>query len=173
VWRQRRSAALAATCALVLGACGASSAASTPGSTSAPGAGDCYPVGDVHDAKREVDLELDEWRVTTAVASVPRGTIAFLPKNVGKENHELLVVRAPSVAALPRAADGSVDESALSRQAVVGRVQAFRPGLTCPGVFRLAPGNYVLLCNLVQHDVDGTVTEHVAQGTATGFTVTG
>jgi len=37
--------------------------------------------------------------------------------------------------------------------------------------YSLDPGNYVLLCNIVE-DIDGTETSHYAQGMWTEFTVT-
>jgi hypothetical protein len=136
------------------------------------GLADCRPVGDMADADREVDLQLTEWTIEGAT-SVPAGRIGFAVKNIGKENHELLILRASSPADLPRSELGSLDANRLADDAVAGRIGAFRPGQTCTGVFDLEPGDYVLVCNLVEPEVDRTIEVHLAEGQATPFTVTG
>jgi hypothetical protein len=39
--------------------------------------------------------------------------------------------------------------------------------------FDLAPGKYVLICNIVQTEPDGSIEAHYKVGMRTAFTVTG
>jgi len=92
------------------------------------------------------------------------GTITFEARNLGTEPHELVVVRAADPAALPKAADGTVDERQLPEGALIGEVEAFPAGQTCAGTFELAAGRYALFCNLLETEADGTEQNHYANG---------
>jgi uncharacterized cupredoxin-like copper-binding protein len=128
----------------------------------------CSPIGP--GGGTEVAVTLAEWSVTPSPASAPGGTVTFKAGNAGKENHELVVVKAGSPDALPLK-DGQVDEDALPPGAFVGEVEAFPPGETCPGTFDLTPGSYVLFCNIVEKEPDGTLESHYQQGMRSAFTV--
>jgi hypothetical protein len=130
-------------------------------------------VGDAGSADASIAVELKEWTVVPARADVPAGTVTFQARNTGKEAHELVVVRADDPAALPLAADGTVDEEKLPEGAFVGEVEAFPAGQTCTGTFELPAGRYALFCNLLETEADGAKENHYANGMRSRFEVRG
>jgi hypothetical protein len=130
----------------------------------------CEEVGDAASADTEVHTTLREWEIVPDADSVASGAIHFEAINEGEDEHELVVVKADSVDSLPLADDETVDETQLPEGAFIGEVEAFPAGETCDGTFDLAPGNYVLFCNLI-HDEEGTIENHFQLGMQTEFTV--
>jgi hypothetical protein len=156
------------------GAASASASGAASGSGTASGqAAACKPVGDAAKSDATVAVELKEWTVLPARADVPAGRVTFEARNAGKEAHELVVVRADDPAALPLAADGTVDEEKLPEGAFVGEVEAFPAGQRCPGTFELTAGRYALFCNLLETEADGSKENHYANGMRAGFEVRG
>jgi hypothetical protein len=146
-----------------------SASGSSPGSGSAAVA--CKPVGDAAAADAKVAVELAEWSVTPKPPSVKAGTVTFDAANTGADAHELVVVRADDPAALPKDADGIVDESKLPDGALVGEIEVFPAKQRCQGTFELAAGKYALFCNLLETEADGTKENHYANGMRTAFEV--
>ena len=147
--------------------------ASGSGPASGTGVAGCTEVGAGRLADSEVHVELDEWRVSPDVDSVPAGAIEFELTNAGEDEHELAIARGRSPDALPLAEDETVDIAALEEQGLLaGEVEAFPPGGECSGVFDLEPGRYVLFCNLIHEEEDG-VENHFQEGMATGLVVRG
>jgi hypothetical protein len=184
----RRVAGLAIGLALLLAGCGSDDgsgvrngqAASGSGSGSASGSGTasgqaaaCKPVGDAGSSDATIAVELKEWSVLPARADVPAGTVTFDANNTGAEAHELVVVRADDPAALPLAADGTVDEDKLPEGAFVGEIEPFPAKQHCTGTFQLAAGRYALFCNILETEADGTKENHYANGMRTRFEVRG
>jgi hypothetical protein len=149
------------------------SGASGPGSGSASGSAAvaCKPVGDAGAADTKVAVDLSEWAVAPQPASVRAGTITFEAANVGADAHELVVVRADNPAALPKAADGTVDEAKLPAGAFIGEVEAFPAKQRCQGTFALTAGRYALFCNILETEADGTKENHYANGMRASFEV--
>jgi hypothetical protein len=178
-----------AALALPLAACGKDDGASTRsscGSGSASGAASgagggsasgtscepkCDAVGDAKDADTTVKVTLDEYTVTLGSTSATAGKVHFALDNIGDDAHEFVVVKAPSVESLPRAKDGSLDESKLAKGAKIGEVEPFPGGKTCDGTFDLTAGSYQLLCNIVE-TMNGKTVAHLQKGMVTSFTVT-
>lgn len=146
------------------------------GSGTAAGSGSalpiCDPFGNAKQADRTVNAALSDYKVTLSDTTIPAGLVHFAIENRGPAVHEFVVVRAQSVAALPRTSAGGLDEAKLAKGAIVGEVEGFPAGQTCDGTFRLAPGRYVALCTIDQVD-GGRTIQHMAQGMATPFVVTG
>ena len=138
------------------------------GSGVAAGAASCEPVGDPSTADTTVTVALNEWDITPDRSSVKAGAIAFDAENEGAMPHELLIVRADSVDALPTNDSGGFDESGFPEDDIIGEIHPFPAGEDCTGVFDLEPGSYVLLCNITEGELN-----HFAKGMATTFTVTG
>jgi hypothetical protein len=153
------------------GSGGASGTGSGSGTASGPAAAACRPVGDAGAADTKVAVELSEWSVAPQPATVPPGTITFEAANVGADAHELVVVRADDPAALPKAADGTVDEGKLPAGAFIGEVEPFPAKQTCRGTFALTAGRYALFCNILETEADGTKENHYANGMRTSFEV--
>jgi hypothetical protein len=140
-------------------------------------------------AATTVDVELDEWTIVPSTDTVPAGNVAFVAENVGAEPHELVIVRGAS-ADLPLDDDGALEEDRLLGGALVGEIEPFPAGETCDGTFELSPGEYTLLCNIVEeaapdanlrHEDEEEHEEgeneqgghvHLKEGMVTSFTVT-
>ena len=161
---------------------GGQASASGSGSASGTGSGSgtasgqaaaCKPVGDAAGSDATIGVELKEWSVVPARADVPAGTITFDAGNTGEDAHELVVVRAGDAAALPLAADGTVDEKKLPEGAFVGEVEPFPAGQHCTGTFELAAGSYALFCNILETEADGSKENHYANGMRARFEVRG
>jgi len=180
---------VAVACALVLGAgaCGgddgtgvrtidgtgseSGSASSTGGS--GPGSGSaataaCVPVGE--GGGTGVTVGLAEWSVTPEPAEVEAGDVTFTADNLGADVHELVVVAADSPDDLT-VVDGQVDEEALPEGAFIGEIEGFPAGETCEGTFALPAGEYVLFCNILENEPDGTVESHYEEGMVAEFSV--
>jgi hypothetical protein len=124
--------------------------------------------GDDGDGK--VDVTLSEFIVQPEPASVDAGNVEFVGDNVGAETHELVVVRAASADALPRDADGAVDEDRLPAGALIGEIEDIGSASSKSVELELAAGSYVLFCNIVEQE-DGRSESHFAEGMHSPFTV--
>lgn len=132
----------------------------------------CEAVGDASAAESRVEVVLSEFIVTPTPTEVAAGTITLALDNQGGDAHELVVVKGEDPAGLPTGDDGGVDEDGLADGAFIGEVEPFPAGETCEGTFALDAGTYVLFCNIVEEEDDGTIESHFAEGMATTFSVT-
>lgn len=116
-----------------------------------------------------VNVDLKEMTVVADPASVPAGAVTFNAVNSGTIPHELVVLKTDiSPELLPaRAADATkVDEAAAGIENL-GEIEDSVldvSGATGTLTLDLAPGKYVLICN---------VSGHYKAGMRTAFTVTG
>jgi len=145
---------------------------SASGSASGSTAAVCDPFGNSADADTTVNATLGEYTIALDAASAPAGKVHFAVENAGAEVHEIVVVRADSVADLPIGDDGALAEDELPEGTLIGEVEGFPAGETCDGTFDLAAGDYVLLCNIVEEEDDGSIEAHVKEGMVTTFEVT-
>lgn len=118
-----------------------------------------------------VDVALSEWVVDPDPTSVSAGEITFKADNQGAEAHELVIVRADSAAGLPTDETGKVEEDGLPSGAFIGEIEEFAAGETEEGTFDLDAGTYILFCNIVEEEADGTFESHFQEGMHTTFTV--
>jgi hypothetical protein len=119
----------------------------------------------------DLDVVLDEYSIVTDVDTLPEGPIKFDIKNAGEIEHELLIVRSDIPGAeLPTKDDGSFDEGAGGVD-VEREIDDLDAGAETSRSYELDPGNYVLLCNIVD-DSDGSETSHYAKGMWTELTIT-
>jgi uncharacterized cupredoxin-like copper-binding protein len=87
---------------------------------------------------------------------VPAGEVRVVLTNKGPVSHELLIFHATH-GALPRRPDGfTIDEDALHRR-LVGEIGAAGPGVR-DFVVHLAPGRYIIFCNMAGHAASGMLT---------------
>jgi len=90
------------------------------------------------------------------------GLVDFAVDNHGPDAHELIVVRAQG-AQLPLRTDGlTVNEEALQHDEA-GSLEPGQPGGVRHLLLRLAPGRYVLFCNMSGHFMGGMHTELVVR----------
>ena len=129
-------------------ACGQRRAIAEPTPTGPTATPEPLPPG-----AQEVTVTLTEFSVDVDPASLTDGTIVFQVANDGAIPHNLRVIAtdlAPD--ALPTSG-GSVDEEQLE---VVASTSDFEAGGTQTStVEQLAPGNYVLICNVPSHYLSG------------------
>ena len=128
---------------------------------SAAGCGD-----DDDDGGAEVDVVLSEFIVDPGEDSVEAGEVTFALDNQGGETHEFVVVEAASADDLPVDDDGAFEEDN-----VLGEAEEIEAGETAELTLDLEPGDYVLLCNIVEEEEDGEVESHFAEGMHSTFTV--
>ncbi|MGH9040029.1 MAG: hypothetical protein ACRDZ3_07350 [Acidimicrobiia bacterium] len=160
-------------------AAGGASTSSTGGSgaatTSSTGGGSpaaCEVQGGVStEGKQEVMVALNEWKVLPEPTQVAGGITTFVAENTGVELHELVIAKGDDPAALPKDDQGAMDEEQLPEGALIGEIEGFPAGQVCEGNFTLQSGKYVLFCNIVETEADGTSEAHYAEGMYTAFTV--
>lgn len=158
---------------------GAATTSSTGGgaaTTSSTGGGSpegCEVQGGVStEGKQDVMVALNEFKITPQPAQVPGGISTFVAENTGAELHEVVIIKSDmDPAGLPKSEDGAADEEQLPEGAVIGEIEGFPAGQVCEGNFSLTAGKYVLLCNIVETEADGTKEAHYSEGMFTSFTV--
>jgi uncharacterized cupredoxin-like copper-binding protein len=103
-----------------------------------------------------VNLRLEDFKVLQDAAVVPAGTVSFRILNQGPTTHELSVIRtdrAPDK--LPLQRDGlTVNEDAPGMD-FLDEAEGLDIDDRQTLVLRLAPGHYVLYCNLEGHYLGG------------------
>ena len=120
-----------------------------------------------------VSVALQEFAIVPSVASAPAGKVTFVAKNTGPDDvHEMVVLRTDlDPAALPVDNDGKADEEGDGITSI-GETGDVAVGATKDVAFDLAPGKYVLICNIVQTEPDGSKEAPYKVGMRTAFTVT-
>lgn len=134
---------------------------SNPVGNSESDGGGCEP-GDPMDPALTVTL--DEYRILPEEDKLTSGPTRFRAANAGKKTHELYVIAARSIEALPLDRKGSVDTDTLEEEGrLIGELEGIPSGQSCDLEVDLEPGTYVLLCNLRSRGGDG-VENHFLQG---------
>jgi uncharacterized cupredoxin-like copper-binding protein len=159
----RRALALGALVAIgsLVAACGGTTGSAGVSSPSAAGV-----------VKSTVNVTLQEFAVVPDVPSVPAGTVTFVAKNTGPEDvHELVVIKTDlAVDALPADKDGKVTED-VAGVTLIGEIEDVEVGASKQADLELAPGKYVLICNILQTEPDGSLEAHYKVGMRTAFEV--
>jgi len=109
-------------------------------------------------APTKVTVKLKEFKIIPSVTTVKAGKVTFVVSNVGKINHELVVLKT-------NVAPGKLKENKdheVSEKSSVGEVGEVHHGATRSGTLTLGPGKYQLICNL---------PSHYSAGQYVGFTV--
>jgi hypothetical protein len=109
-------------------------------------------------------LTLTEYQITPALQFIAKGKSTFVAKNSGTVKHEVVVVRGTDPAALPTKADGSVDEDQIPKSDKVGETGDVKQGKTKSKTFKLSTGSYILFCNIIDTEPDGSTVSHFAKG---------
>lgn len=109
-----------------------------------------------------VPVVMKEWSFKASVRTVPAGKVTFVVRNAGTMPHEFLVIRTDKPPkALPVRGMKAIEAGAK------GRIRAFAPGATRRLTLDLAPGKYVLLCNVPGHYKAGQAITFVVSAAAT------
>lgn len=117
-----------------------------------------------------VEVLLNEFAVVPDKTTVPAGSITFNATNQGPDDeHEFVIIRSDlAPGALPTGADGSVPEDEVD---FVDEIEGLAVGASGSVTVDLAAGKYVLICNIVQTEPDGTIESHYQQGMRNALTV--
>ena len=142
-------AATMLVCAPVVVAC----ATDSPDAAAEVGPASCHDPAKLPAKATVLDVNLNEWKVVPSASTIKAGSVNIVAHNIGTMTHELLVFRGDSEAALPHNADGSINEDAISAADTIGEISEFPRGTTCARHYDLAPGTYVLVCNIMTGDV--------------------
>lgn len=110
-------------------------------------------------------VSLVEWAIE-APTEYAAGDITFTATNDGSFPHEFVVIAGEGYESLPLAEGGAVIEEELPTGALIGRTGRLGGGSSEDLTVTLAPGNYVLLCNL-----GGGGSSHAGQGQRLDVTV--
>lgn len=116
----------------------------------------------------QVTVTLTEWAVQPANLSVPAGKVYFLANNAGQKAHELVVIKTDKAPDQLPFEDGRVPENAVN---IIGEIEPFKNGTQASSTFDLASGNYVLICNVLEKEDDGTQESHYGKGMHVALTV--
>jgi uncharacterized cupredoxin-like copper-binding protein len=112
-----------------------------------------------------VDVVLYEWAIEPDATIVPAGEVTFVAVNDGTMNHDLWIIKTDlDPSHLPTKGNQVVAEEAGE---LVARTDRFSPGETKELTLELAPGDYVLLCNVPGHYASGMVSSFSVQGVST------
>jgi hypothetical protein len=139
----------------------------TPAETTPPDGGDTTPTtdGDIGAPAEGVAASLEEWGIE-APTEYSAGDVTFTATNNGNFPHEFVVIQGESYESLPLAEGGAVIEDDLPTGALLGRTARIGGGSSDDLTVTLAPGNYVLLCNL-----GGGALNHAGRGQRLEITV--
>ena len=116
-----------------------------------------------------VAVTLSEYVVKAKPKSVKAGPVKLAVRNVGTMTHELVLVKTDGTPPTTEA-DGAVVEDGLPAGAFIGELEDLSPKVRTSMTETLAPGKYLLFCNIVDDDA-GTMTSHYAEGMSTTITV--
>ncbi|RLT26940.1 MAG: hypothetical protein DWI48_04900 [Chloroflexi bacterium] len=107
-------------------------------------------------ASTRVAVTFKDFSVASSAPSAKAGDVTFEAKNDGKLPHQLVIVKSDlDPAALPLHEQKEVDESKVQ---IVSRIPDFDSAQTKTVTAKLAPGKYVLLCNVPSHYTSGMFT---------------
>jgi len=121
--------------------------------------GGCGGAGSGSAGNTVVDVQERDFRIA-APERVAAGNVTLRAHNSGPDQHELLVVRTESKS-LPIRSDGfTVNEEAV-QHSERGVLEPGESGSTRDLQLHLAPGHYVLFCNMAGHYLGGMHTNLV------------
>jgi len=101
-------------------------------------------------SKNAVSVSLNEFNVTPAVQGAPAGKVTFTVKNIGKAEHEVVVLKTLRAAGNLSSHGGEASEAGN-----VGEIGSVKPGQQKKLTLTLKKGHYSILCNLPGHYAGG------------------
>jgi uncharacterized cupredoxin-like copper-binding protein len=145
------TAAVLATGAATL-ACGEEETDADKTSTALSGGAGTPAAGGAEAAT--VDVRLDDFRIALGASSAASGEITFNVTNNGPSEHEFIVLKTDLPAADLPMTDSTVDEEAEGIEPI-DEIEEIADGETDTLTVDLAPGNYVVICNIEDHYRNG------------------
>lgn len=126
-------------------------------------------AGDKFGGREGVEVDIREWNLTLSKEAVKAGNVGFAVKNKGKETHELAIIKLNNDAMMPTGRlpvnkHGSIDEDTMNFGEIVGEMEDIKPGDSPKQLFKLEPGRYAVICNMLEQEPDGTMEAHYSMG---------
>jgi len=111
-----------------------------------------------------VRVTLNEWQMKPSLTSVPAGKVTFMAIDQGKLDHEAVLLKTEKSPKdlVQVAGTGKINEEAAGEN--VGEIEV-EAGTTGAATFNLAPGRYILICNIPAHYLSGMFAELTVTGT--------
>ncbi|HZP28414.1 MAG TPA: sulfocyanin-like copper-binding protein [Acidimicrobiia bacterium] len=111
-----------------------------------------------------VKVDENEFTISASAATVPAGRVRFVVHNTGHVKHELVVLRT-NASATTVPLSGKSGRTVENGRGVkdVGEVENIKGGAVKSNTLKLAPGHYVLECNLSGHYMAGMRAEFQVQ----------
>ncbi len=100
-----------------------------------------------------VTVTMDEWSMKLNSETVPAGEVTFTVRNNGKLEHEIAILKTDIAADRIPPRQGNPEK--VEEPGNIGEIEDVAPGATKAATFTLAPGNYVLICNVATHYQQG------------------
>ena len=98
----------------------------------------------------QMNVTLREWSVAPAQPSVRAGKVYFLVENLGPEHpHEMVVIRSEAGPLDLPFENNKVPEAQIN---VLDEIAEFEPHSSVSLTLELAPGRYLLICNITEED---------------------
>ncbi len=116
-----------------------------------------------------IQVELKEWMINLDKDEVKSGVVTFQVANRGVENHEFVVIKSDMQHNSLPTVGGKVDEAMAGE--LIGEIEDFAPQGSYKASFTLTPGQYVLVCNIVEKEPGGGLESHYHQGMHRSFKV--
>ena len=110
--------------------------------------GTASPTSAASAAAGPISVELFDGRMSVSTATAPAGETTFQVRNGGEFPHDFVIISTELDASELPVEQLKADESSLD---VVDRVDQLAPGGTAELTVDLAPGHYVLICNVSGH----------------------
>ncbi len=115
-----------------------------------------------------VNVTEKEWNISPDATHVKAGKVTFNVTNGGTEPHEFLIFKSDlAIDALP-ISGGAVNEDSLNK---VEDSDPIEVGVTDKVSVKLAPGNYVFVCNITENPPGQPAINHYMKGMHTAFVV--
>ena len=113
-------------------------------------------------AQTTVNVMLQEWRMMSDKSRIPAGKVKFSVQNRGQETHEIVLLKTNlAYDSIPLQSSGGIDEN--NAGVLIDELEDISSKTGKSMTVMLKPGNYVLLCNMVEME-QGQKEEHYAMG---------
>jgi uncharacterized cupredoxin-like copper-binding protein len=123
--------------------------------------GSSSPDGAAPPGGQAVRVKVSDFAIK-APQRIAAGNVVFEVRNEGPDTHELILVRANGGELPLRRDDVTIDEDALEPR-TVSVLEDDNPRTVRAWKVRVAPGRYVLICNMSGHYLGGMKTELIAR----------
>ena len=129
----------------------------------------CVFAADKYGGREAVEIDIREWNLTLSKEKVRSGNVGFAVKNKGKETHELAIIKLNNdvmipAGRLPVDKHGAIDEATMNFGEIVGEIENIKSGSDAKQLFKLEPGRYAVICNMLEQEPDGSMEAHYSMG---------